>query len=109
MAETASGAWNQSCGTSMECFRSHPRAAERAKREHQPKRVARPMRRNAVHGISRSRGVVVTTRRDDPQRPAPDLVKREFTADGPNQLWAADMPYALGRAGLIYLAVVLDV
>jgi putative transposase len=73
------------------------------------KRVARLMRRNAIRGISRRRGFVVTTRRDDRLRPAPDLVKREFAADGPNQLWVADMTYVPTWAGFIYLAVVLDV
>ena len=43
------------------------------------------------------------------QRPAPDLVNREFAADGPNQLWVADMTYVPTWAGFIYLAVVLDV
>ena len=73
------------------------------------KRVARLMRHNAIRGISRRRGFVVTTRRDERQRPAPDLVKREFAADGPNQLWVADMTYVPTWAGFIYLAVVLDV
>jgi putative transposase len=73
------------------------------------KRVARLMRRNAIRCISRRRGFVVTTRRDERQRPAPDLVKREFAADGPNRLWVADMTYVPTWAGFIYLAVVLDV
>ena len=73
------------------------------------KRVARLMRRNAIRGISRRRGFVVTTQRDQRQRPAPDLVKREFRADGPNQLWVADMTYVPTWAGFIYLAIVLDV
>ena len=73
------------------------------------KRVARLMRRHAIRGVSRRRGFIVTTRRDERQRPAPDLVKREFTADGPNQLWVADMTYVPTWAGFIFLAVVLDV
>ena len=73
------------------------------------KRVARLMRSNGIRGVSRRRGFVVTTRRDERQRPAPDLVKREFTANGPNRLWVADMTYVPTWAGFIYLAVVLDV
>ena len=73
------------------------------------KRVARLMRRHAIRGVSRRRGFVVTTRRDARQRAAPDLVKRQFVADGPNQLWVADMTYVPTWAGFIYLAVVLDV
>jgi putative transposase len=46
------------------------------------KRVARLMRLHAIRGVSRRRGFVVTTQRDALQRPAPDLVKREFRADG---------------------------
>ena len=73
------------------------------------KRVARLMRINAIRGVSRRRSFIVTTRRDQRQRPAPDLVKREFTADGPNQLWVADMTYVPTWAGFVFLAVVLDV
>ncbi len=64
------------------------------------KRVARLMRAAGLRGVSRRRRFVVTTRRDPKQRPAPDLVNREFIADGPNQLWVADMTYVadLGRA-----------
>ena len=73
------------------------------------KRVARLMRGHAIRGVSRRRGFVVTTQRDRRQRPAPDLVKREFKADAANQLWVADMTYVPTWAGFIYLAVVLDV
>jgi len=73
------------------------------------KRVARLMRSNAIRGVSRRRAFIVTTRRDVRHRPAPDLVKREFSADGPNQLWVADMTYVPTWAGFIFLAVVLDV
>ena len=73
------------------------------------KRVARLMRAAHLRGVSRRRGFVVTTRRDPAQRPAPDLVKRQFTAKAPNQLWVADMTYVPTWAGFIYLAIVLDV
>jgi transposase InsO family protein len=51
------------------------------------------MRAAHIRGVSRRRGFVVTTRRDPAQPVAPDLVKRQFTAAGPNQLWVADMTY----------------
>ena len=73
------------------------------------KRVARLMRTNGIRGISRRRGFVVTTRRDAQQPAAPDLVQREFVANGPNQLWVADMTYVPTWAGFIFLAIVLDV
>ena len=40
--------------------------------------------------------------------PAPDLVDRNFTASGPDQLWVADITYVPTAAGLLYLAIVLD-
>jgi putative transposase len=72
------------------------------------KRVARLMQKVGLRGVSRRRGFVVTTQRDK-QRPAPDLVNRTFTAEGPNQLWVADMTYVSTWAGFIFLAMVLDV
>ena len=73
------------------------------------KRVARLMRCARIRGVSRRRGFTVTTRRDVRERPAPDLVNRQFSAEGPNRLWVADMTYVPTWAGFIYLAVVLDV
>jgi putative transposase len=72
-------------------------------------RVARLMRLAAIRGVSRRRSFTVTTERNKKNRPAPDLVKREFIADAPNVLWVADMTYVSTWAGFIYLAVVIDV
>jgi putative transposase len=72
------------------------------------KRVARLMRANAIRGISRRRGFTVTTRSSRHDAKALDLVQRKFEAEGPNQLWVADMTYVPTWAGFIYLAVVLD-
>jgi len=71
-------------------------------------RVARLMRQAGLQGISRRR-FVVTTRRDAAGRAAPDLVGRCFQAEGPNQLWLADITYIPTWAGFLYLAIVLDV
>ncbi len=71
------------------------------------KRVARLMRAAGLHGVSRRRPRH-TTMRDETARPAPDLVERQFTAAGPNQLWVADITYIPTWAGFLYLAVVLD-
>src|SRR5262245_3934001 len=71
------------------------------------KRVARLMRTAAVQGVSRRKRIVTTTR-DRAARPAPDLVRRDFTADGPDRLWVADITYVPTAAGFLYLAVVLD-
>ena len=72
-------------------------------------RVARLMRQAGIHGISKRRGFTVTTRRDKHQTPASDLVNRRFHANGPNQLWVADMTYVPTWMGFLYLAVVIDV
>jgi putative transposase len=72
------------------------------------KRVARLMRKAGIAGVSRRR-FCVTTVRDDNARPAPDLVGRNFKADGPDKLWVADITYLPTWAGFLFLAVVIDV
>jgi putative transposase len=72
------------------------------------KRVSRLMRMAAIAGVSRRRGFK-TTRRDPNASPATDLVERNFVAEGPDQLWVADITYIPTWAGFLYLAVVLDV
>lgn len=71
------------------------------------KRVARLMRGQQINGISRRKE---TRRRSVPaERPAPDLVARRFQADGPNQLWVADITEIPTGEGPLQLAVVIDV
>jgi putative transposase len=72
------------------------------------KRIARLMRSAGLAGISK-RKWCATTIRDLAARPAPDLVRRRFHADGPNKLWVADITYVPTSAGFLFLAVVLDV
>jgi hypothetical protein len=55
------------------------------------KRVARLMRQAGVSGVSRRKFVTTTARGD--LREASDLVERNFTADGPDRLWVADITY----------------
>jgi putative transposase len=71
------------------------------------KRIARLMRAMGLAGVSRRKRPTTTTR-DRDARPAPDLVDRNFTAPGPDQLWVADITYIPTWAGFLYLAVVLD-
>lgn len=73
------------------------------------KRIERVMKLTHIRGVSRRRGYVVTTQRDRHARTAPDLVKRQFTATGINQLWVADLTYVPTWVGFLYLAVVVDV
>jgi putative transposase len=54
----------------------------------------------------RRRGLTV---RDPRAAPAPDLVKRQFRAAGPDRLWVADLKQSPTREGGLYLGVVLDV
>ena len=71
------------------------------------KRVARLMRAAGLRGVSR-RKYLRTTIREVRNRPAADLVQRNFTAAGPNRLWVADITYVSTWTGNLYLAVVVD-
>jgi transposase InsO family protein len=71
--------------------------------------VERLMRAEGLRGAVRDRAFTVTTRPgDESARPA-DLVKREFSASRPNQLWVADFTYVATWAGFVYVAFVIDV
>ena len=56
------------------------------------KRVACLLRQAGLQGVSR-RPQATTTRQAKDRRPAPDLVNRDFSAVGPDQLWVADITY----------------
>jgi putative transposase len=71
------------------------------------KRVARLMREAGLRGASRRRGIT-TTKRAAKNRPAPDLVKRDFAAESRDRLWVADITYIPTGSGFLYLAVVVD-
>ena len=71
-------------------------------------RISRLMRAAGIVGVSRRRGTRTTLRAEDAQT-IPDLVERDFSADGPDQLWVADITYVPTWAGFLYLAIVLDV
>ena len=72
------------------------------------KRVARLMREAGLAGVSRRRGTR-TTRADSTHRAAPDRVERQFRADAPDRIWVADITYVPTWAGVVFLAIVLDV
>jgi len=73
------------------------------------KRVARLMRRLELEGVSRRGKRRRTTTPDPAAPPAPDLVKRNFVAERPDQLWLADITYLPTYEGWLFLAVVIDV
>ena len=72
------------------------------------KRVARLMRAAGLQGLQLRR-FVTTTVGDPAADRAVDQVDRQFTADGPDRLWVADITYVPTWAGFLYLAIVLDV
>lgn len=72
------------------------------------KRVARLMRQAGLCGVTRRKRWRTTTR-DRDARPAPDLVDRDFTAEGPDQLWVSDITHVPTQRAPLYLATVLDV
>lgn len=59
------------------------------------------MRLAGVSGKGKSRSPITTR---TPQRPdlRPDLVGREFKAEGPNKLWVADITYVRTKRGFVY-------
>ncbi len=72
--------------------------------------VAAVMRTNGLCGVMRGPEPVTTTpEQADFVWRAPDLVRRDFTATGPNELWVADFTYLRAHAGFLYLAFILDV
>jgi len=70
--------------------------------------VERLMRQAGLRGIVRGRRVRTTIPDEAAARPA-DLVKRQFKAERPNQLWVADITYVATWAGFVYVAFVVDV
>jgi putative transposase len=73
------------------------------------KRVARLMRKAALVGCGGRRRVGTTRSYLLKRAPAaPDLVMRNFTPEGPERLWVADITYARSWEGWLYLAFVLD-
>ena len=73
------------------------------------KRVARLMRQAGIVGCHRRKRSFSITKQNPKADVAPDLVDRNFTATGPNQLWVADVTYVPTVQGWLYLACVTDV
>jgi putative transposase len=71
-------------------------------------RVWRLMQENDLK-VKTVRRFKVTTNSDHKRPVAPNLVKQQFTAQAPNQLWTGDITYIQTAQGWLYLAVVLDV
>jgi putative transposase len=66
------------------------------------------MRDMGLQGAVRGKKCKTTVADEESARPA-DLVNRDFTASGPNQLWVADLTYVATWLGFVYVAFVIDV
>jgi putative transposase len=69
--------------------------------------VERLMRQLGLQGVRRGKPRRTTTPDPSAARPA-DLVERDFSASGPNQLWVADLTYVATWSGFVYVALVID-
>jgi putative transposase len=72
-------------------------------------RVRRLMREMGLAGAVRGRAWTTTTQSPPAPDRRSDLVDRNFTATGPNQLWVADVTYVATWRGFVYVAFVIDV
>jgi hypothetical protein len=72
------------------------------------KRVERLMREAGLAGISPRRTGKGFTRRDRDAELAPDLVRRDFTADGLNRLWVTDLTMIPTGEGPLWLSAIRD-
>jgi len=70
--------------------------------------VERLMHVDALQGVVRGRKCRTTIADETAARPL-DLVKRQFTATRPNQLWVADFTFVATWSGFVYVAFVIDV
>ena len=83
------------------------KAARRAGHEIGRDQVTRLMNAAGIVGVSRKRRLR-TTRPDDTAARHPDLVKRDFTAVRPNELWVTDLTYVPTWAGVAYVCFIID-
>jgi transposase InsO family protein len=70
--------------------------------------VERLLRANGICGAKRRGKRWRTTKPDPLTRRRPDLVDRDFTAAGPNELWVADITYLRCWEGVVFFAFIID-
>jgi len=70
-------------------------------------RVARLMRSLGIQS-KLSRKFVITTDSKNTLKPAPDLLRRQFSVKASNQAWVSDTTFIATREGWLYLAMILD-
>jgi len=83
------------------------KAARRAGHDVGRDQVGRLMRAEGIEGVRRGRRVR-TTRPELGVPRHPDLVRRDFTATGPNQLWVTDLTFVATWAGVAYVCFIID-
>ncbi len=71
--------------------------------------VQRLMREHGIQGAKRRGKPWRTTKPDPLAHRRPDLVQRQFTAQGPNRLWVGDLSYLRCWEGVVFFAFVIDV
>lgn len=72
------------------------------------KRVARLMRQHAIHSRRRPKRRIRTTDSRHNRPVAPNLLKRDFSTEAPNQKWVGDILGIWTDEGWLYLAALLD-
>lgn len=102
------------------CARRSRGPSARDERDAEPRRYGVRTSRGRVARIMREGGPSGTARGcarrpkggEKPAAPranaAPDLVRRDFSADGPDGAWFADITYVRARQGRLHLAAVMD-
>lgn len=72
-------------------------------------RVARLMKVNGIRSCyGKKRRFPVTTNSNHGHAVSPNLLRRDFSATAPNQVWVSDITYIPTGEGWLYLGVVLD-
>ena len=72
------------------------------------RRCSRLMKELGIEGISK-KSKKPRQKQTPEKQSAPDLIKRQFSADKPNKAWFADITYIKTHQGWLYLAVVFDI
>jgi len=65
------------------------------------------MRTAGIEGVRRTKRIR-TTGPEEGVPGHPDLVRRDFTADAPNQLWVTDLRFVPTWAGIAYVCFIID-
>jgi len=70
-------------------------------------RIARLMRKNGIHSITKRKFKVTTNSRHN--KPiSPNLLNRNFSVSAPNRIWTSDITYLRTAEGWLYLTIIQD-